>query len=382
MAIAVVGVRRVRFGNGELGNLPEELAFWGIKKPVVITDPGIKKTGLIEKLLQVLEKEKIPSAVFDGVEPEPPIEVVDAGVAFAKAQKCDGVIGFGGGSSLDSAKAIAAMLEQEGPARKYLGSNLISGKKRPLIQLPTTAGTGSEVTMAAIFFDSVQKLKIGMASPYLAADTAIVDPELSYGMPPFVTACGGLDALIHAVESYLSVKATPYTDVYALKSIELISANLREAFAAGAPKAREAMSLGSMLAGVSMGNAGGAAVHAFTYPVGGRHHVTHAVAIAMFIKPVLAFNIAGNPEKFANIAAAMGIDTRGLSKTAAAAKAVEAIEQLTSDLGLNKKMRDIGVTKAEIPELAKEVLGVTRLLNNNPRSITLEDALKIYEEAF
>jgi len=376
------GVKRVIFAPGSISVLPEELKALGVGKALLIVDKGIRQTGILDRVEALLSAAGIGFSTFDGVEPEPAMDVVDAGVRQFKENGCDAVVGLGGGSAMDSAKGIVAVADNGGTLRDFVGVNKVGGRSTKLVQVPTTAGTGSEVTLGAIFSDKANMLKIGVVSHHLLADTAIVDPELSYSMPQFLAACTGLDALIHALESFISVNSTPFTDVFAYEGIKLLTANLVEAHRNAGNEYKDRMSLGSLLAGMSMANAGGAAVHAFAYPVGGRHHVAHGLVNAILLVPVMKFNLGADVSKLARAATAMGIDVDGLTEKEAAAAAVRKMGDLCRQIGLDKKLRDIGVVEGELETMARDVLLVTRLLKNNPRQVDFESAYEIYKEAF
>jgi alcohol dehydrogenase len=247
------------------------------------------------------------------------------------------------------------------------------------ILVPTTAGTGSEVTPIAILSDYDEKLKKGIVSPYLFPAVAMLDAELTVGLPASVTAATGMDALIHAVEAYTSRNATPFTDMLALEAIRQIFRNIRTAFANGSNlEARGGMLEGSLLAGMAFANAGVTAVHAFAYPIGAEFHIPHGIANSIMLTAVMEFNMLGNLSKFAHMAGLFGENTRGLSERQAAQAAVQGLRTLAGDLKIPGSLTEFGVKDEHIPALAQGVMKVTRLLANNPRELTLEDAEEIY----
>ena len=299
-----------------------------------------------------------------------------------RKEGADVIIGFGGGSPLDIAKAVAVMATHEGPLTQYFGVDLVPGPGLPTVLVPTTAGTGSEVTPIAILSDEGEKLKKGIVSPYLFPSVALLDPELTVGLPPEVTAATGMDALIHAMEAYTSVNATSMTDLLALEAMELLYHNIRTAYAQGTHlKARAHMMEGSLLAGMAFANAGVTAVHAFAYPIGPEFHIPHGVANTLMLPHVMRFNMLGNVLKFGDMAEVFGFSTEGLDDMSAASLTIEAIERLSKDLRVPRRLSDFGVMEKDIPRLAQGVMKVTRLLANNPRTLRLKDAEEIYREA-
>ena len=375
--------KRIVFGLGSIEKVGAEVRGLKKKKVLVVTDPGIVQAGLLEPLKYSLQEANIPFALFDGVEPDPRLEVVRQCAEMGRKEGVEALIGYGGGSSLDIAKVAAVMLTNEGDLAQFFGIDLIPNPGLPVILIPTTAGTGSEVTPIAILSDTREKLKKGIVSPYLFPEVALLDPQLTVGLPPAVTAFTGLDALVHAIESYTSVNAFDLTDHLAFRAMELISDNLRTAYARGEDlEARSQMLEGSLLAGIAFANAGVTAVHAFAYPIGGEFHVAHGLANSIMLPDVMRFNLLGNLPKFADIGSALGLETEPLTDKEAALEALEAVEDLMADLNIPRRLRDLNIPREAIPTLAEGVMKVTRLLANNPRRITLEDARRIYEEAW
>jgi alcohol dehydrogenase class IV len=375
---------RILMGSGCIEQLGQEVKSLKGQKVLIVTDPGIVGAGLLEQARPSLIKAGIEEILFDQVEPDPRIVVVDQALSLLKAEKCDAVIGLGGGSSLDIAKLTAAMALNPGHISDYFGVDLLTRPGLPLVCIPTTAGTGSEVTPIAILSDEAEHLKKGVVSPYLFPGLALLDPVLTLGVPPMVTAFTGMDALIHAIEAYTSVNANDLTDHLAIRAIELISGHLLKAFARGEDlEARGKMLEGSLLAGMAFANAGVTAVHAFAYPLGGEfHHISHGLANSVMLLPVLRFNMLGNLAKFADIAAALGLDTDGLADRQSAEEGLEVIEELMMDLNIPLRLRDLKVPEEAIPGMSQGVMKVTRLLANNPRRVTLEDAERIYRNAW
>jgi alcohol dehydrogenase class IV len=374
--------KRILFGGGAVEKIGQEAQILKAKKALVITDPGIIQSGLLPAVEKPLQSVGISSAVFDGVEPDPKIEVVEKGVESAKREGIDLIIGLGGGSSLDIAKVTSVLVTNPGKIDSFLGIDLIPNPGVPLILVPTTAGTGSEVTPIAILSDTKEKLKKGVVSSYLFPEVAILDPKLTVGLPPSVTAFTGMDALTHAIESYISLNATDMTDLLAFRAMELIAKNLRMAYAYGENlMVRSAMMEGSLLAGMAFANAGVAAVHAFAYPLGGEFHIAHGLANTLMLPYVMRYNIIGCPHKFARMAKAFGEPVEGLSELDAAEAAVKFVERLSDDLRVPRRLRAVGIPESAVPQMAESAMKVTRLLVNNPRKITLEDAVAIYKSA-
>ncbi|HDM10140.1 MAG: iron-containing alcohol dehydrogenase [Deltaproteobacteria bacterium] len=373
---------RIVFGSGAINQLPSEIKSLGGGKVFLITDKGIVNAGLARKITDLLDNAKIKYSVFDAVEPDPRYEIVEKTLRILREEKTDLVLGLGGGSSIDIAKTTAALGLNRGPVSQYFGIDLIPKAGLPSIIIPTTAGTGSEVTPIAILSDEKEKLKKGIVSSHLFPSIALLDPDLTIGLPPNITASTGMDALIHAIEAYTSVNATSLTDLLAYRAMELLYQNIRAAYANGSNlEARSAMLEGSLLAGMAFANAGVTAVHAFAYPIGAEFHIPHGVANTLMLPHVMRFNLLGNVPKFARIAAAFGIPSAGMTILTMAEKAVEAIERLADDLKVPRHLKEFGIRQEHIPQLAEGVMKVTRLLANNPRTLTLQDAQEIYKAA-
>ncbi len=375
--------RRILFGAGSSEKTGTEAQLLKAKKVLIITDPGVIQAGLLEGIEKSLQSVGIPFAIFDGVEPDPRIEVVEKSVDKAKKEGINLIIGFGGGSSLDIAKVTSIMVANPGKIDSFFGIDLVPNPGVPVILIPTTAGTGSEVTPIAILSDTKEKIKKGIVSPTLFPEVALVDPKLTVGLPPSVTAFTGMDALTHAIEACYSVNATGLSDLLAIRAMELISKNLRMAYAYGENlSARSSMMEGSLLAGIAFANAGVGAVHAFAYPLGGEFHLAHGLTNTLMLPYVMRYNILGCPYKFATMANAFGEKVEGLSELDAAEAAVKFVERLSDDLRVPRRLRDVGIPEDAIPRLAEAAMKVTRLLANNPRKIAPEDAVAIYKSAY
>jgi alcohol dehydrogenase len=371
----IFGVDKVR----QLADLVKEL---GGRRVFLVADPGLQQSGIIEQLTAVLDADEIPYTVYDKVSPEPGLKLADQGVKLAKKNKADCVVGVGGGSALDIAKAVSILLTNGGKAEDYLGLGKIKKKGVPKIMIPTTAGTGAEVTFTAVFINEKTNSKGGMNGDPLYPDAAILDPSLTLSLPQHVTAATGIDAFTHALEAYVSTQAHLVSDMYGLEAIGLISANLRSAYANGDNlEARSAMLLGSLLGGKALATAGVGLVHAMAYPLGGMFNTAHGLANAVLLPYVVEYNIIGNPEKFAVIAQVMGYETEGLPVREAAQLAVDAIHQLNADVGIPPSLAALDIPADKIPEMAKIALTVTRPVENNPRKPTEDDVISVYEAA-
>ena len=377
------GAKKIIFGNGSLLTLAGHVKELNAQNPLVVIDKNLAKTDLLEKVANVLIPAGIKFTVYDKVEPEPPIELADEGAKIAVKNKCDIVIGIGGGSAMDVAKAIAVIATNKGAAADYIGLNKVPKNGLSKIMIPTTAGTGSEVTFTAVFVRRNLKKKEGMNSPYLYPELALLDPELTLSLPPVPTAQTGLDALCHAIESYTSVNSSPVSEMFSLEAIDLISENLRACVHDGKNiVARERMLLGSLYAGIGLANAGVTAVHSLSYPLGGKYGVGHGLANTMMLPAVMAFNLPAALEKFTDVAEAMGECVEGLPVREAAYLALEAVEALIEDCGVHASLAQFGIKEKDFPALADVAVTVARPLENNPRKLTKDDMIAIYAQAF
>ncbi len=377
------GAKKIVFGNGSFAGMAEHLAELQVSRPLVVLDGNLAGTGFGKKVSDIMEKAKISFVLYDRAVPEPPIELADEGVKLALKKKCNGVVGIGGGSAMDLAKAIAVLATNRGKAEDYLGLNKVPGPGLPTIMIPTTAGTGSEVTFTAVFIRKKLKKKEAMNSPYLYPELALLDPELTLTLPPHATATTGIDALCHAIESYTSIIASPMSETMSLEGIRLISENLRTAVHDGTNiEAREAMLLGSLYAGLGLANAGVTAVHSISYPLSGKYGVSHGLGNTIMLPRVMAFNLPGAQEKFVDIAEIMGEIVDDLPLREAAYLSVEAVESLIEDCGVFTTLEELGIPEEDFPELAKSAMTVARPLANNPCKMTPEDMVEIYQECY
>lgn len=374
---------RIRFGVDSIKDLATIVKDLGGTKVFLVVDPGIKKSGIVEKVIQPLKDAKVDFEQYDDITPEPGLRLADKGAKLAKKAGADCVVGVGGGSAMDVAKAISILLTNGGKAEDYIGLGKIKKPGVPKIMVPTTAGTGAEVTFTAVFINEKTKSKGGMNGDPLYPDAAILDPALTLSMPPHVTAATGMDAFIHALEAYISTQAHTISEMYSLEAIDLISRNISLAYANGNNlEARSAMLMGSLLAGKGLATAGVGLVHAMSYPMGGMFGIPHGLANAVLLPYVMAYNIIGCPEKLAVVADLMGVNTDDMSVKEAAQAAVEVIYDLNSDVGIPLSLAEINIPKDKIPEMADIALTVKRPVENNPRQPSREDVIQIYEIAY
>lgn len=390
--------QKIVFGPGAIQQLNEVLQDFKAKRIFVITDPGIKKAGILDSVLSVLEKGDFQVEVFAEAQAEPSIEMVLECFEFAGSKlDTDLIIGLGGGSSIDLAKVTALLMAHGGNPRDYFGEHQVPGPIAPLIAIPTTAGTGSEVTSVAVVTDTENQLKVGISDNHLRPAVALLDPELTVNLPAYVTACTGIDALAHAVEAYtakpyssieteekiLFQGALPISDALALRSIELVAENLTIAVRQGGNmEARTNMLLASLLAGMAFSNAGTALSHALAYPIGGLVKSPHGEVTGLMLPYVMEFNALVAQDKMIQIARAFGIQTDKLNKSEAAQAASEATLQLVKDIGLPTTLEQIGIKEEHIKEIANKTLGISRLIRNNPRVPTGKDLEELVRKAF
>ena len=369
-------------GFGAAERLGPEAKGIGATRTLVVTDKGVIDSGIGKRIKELLEKEGIGVECYDQVMADPDIVCFEACLEMAKKQKFDLIVGVGGGSSMDIASITSVLLTNPGTVYDYLGINLVKNPGIPTILIPTTAGTGAEVTPNAILTDTKEKLKKAVVSPYILPRVAMIDPMLTVSMPPSVTSSSGIDALTHAVESYTSNNATILTDLFAKEAMVMIGRSLRTAVAHGNNlKARYDMAIGSLYAGISLANAGVTAVHALAYPLGGTFNVAHGIANGLLLPYVMEFNVLGNIPKFAKIAQFLGEKIDHLPLLEQAYQAPKAVKAIYRDLKIPQSLTELKVPKEGIPAMAKAAINVTRLMGNNPRTMTVQDVERIYERA-
>ncbi len=356
--------------------------FPAVKKALVVTDTGFLRTGLIAPITASLEAAGVQCTLWSDVVADPPEAVVLKAAADARTATVDLVIGLGGGSSMDVAKLIAVLAAGAQPLSGMYGIGNVQGPRLPLLQIPTTAGTGSEVTPISIVTTG-ETTKMGVVSPKLYADLVILDAELTVGLPPKVTAATGIDAMVHAIEAYTSrLKKNPLSDMLALQALRLLSGNLLTACEDGGNlEARQNMLLGAMLAGQAFSNAPVAAVHALAYPIGGIFHVPHGLSNALVLPHVLRYNVSHAAHLYAEMAAIVAPDATG-STEARSHALITAMEAMAQRVGIETRLRDVGIGEQDIDRLADDAMLQTRLLTNNPRELSRADAHAIYTAAW
>lgn len=371
-------------GPGCLANLPQEIRGLGATKAMIFADPGVIKAGLLDTLLDALKGVRLEYTVYSEIRPEPASAVGDRAVQALRDSGAELVIGIGGGSCLDIAKASAVLCRNGGSVGDYLnltGTKKLQHKGLPKILIPTTAGTGAEVTDIAVF--ALESTKDVLTHPYLLADLAVVDPELTHSLPPAVTASTGVDALTHAVEAVISVNASPLTDPLALEAIRKIGAHLRTAVWHGKnAAARTEMSYGSLLAGLGFYNAGVSGVHALAYPLGGLFKIPHGESNAVLLPYVFDFIWPACVDRMQLIARALDIPSAGRSQRETAIAAVKAMQELVRDVGLATSLRHYDIRREDLPRLAEDAVKQTRLLARSPMPLGLEGILRIYGNAW
>ncbi len=373
---------RLRFQSGGIQSLGEEVKALGGKKVFLVTDPGVKNSGLLDRAIKPLQKEGIPYVVFDEVEPNPSSQVVEKGIALLKQNGCDFLVALGGGSAIDAAKAIGILATHPEPIFKYEGANKVTNPILPLIAVPTTAGTGSEVTGASVITDKARKYKASIRSPYLIPKVALLDPELLLTLPPPILAATGMDAYTHAYESFVSPVTNPVSQALAFDSMRLINRNLRRLYAnPDNLEAAEAMMAASTMAGMAFFNGRVGIVHAMAHPMGGHFNVPHGVANAILLPFCMEYTRLAVPDLFSRIAEAMDEDVRGLSMEAASKKAAEAVRNLSADIHIPKAMRDVGVKKEALDLMTKDAV-TSGIHITTPRKVSGEDMKAIYEAAY
>lgn len=356
-----------------------------------VTQQGLKRLFLVSStpvlpalngLLQRFKESGITLVQAPLIDREPTVSMFDEVLSVARSERIDGVIGVGGGSAIDVAKLVAALTASKQTAPEVFGIGLLQSRSLPLVCLPTTAGTGAEVSPNAILLDESDELKKGVVSPHLVPDAAFIDPLLTLSVPPAVTAATGLDALTHCIEAYANKFAHPVVDVHALQGIRLISGNLERAVRDGRDtEARGAVALGSFYGGLCLGPVNTAAVHALAYPLGGQYHIAHGVSNAVLLPNVIRFNCTAVPERYADVAVALGVERDG-SHERTAEKGVEFLIELSQACGVPQHLAELGVPRTAIPSLAQSAMQVTRLLKNNPRPMEERDAVEIYEATY
>jgi alcohol dehydrogenase class IV len=376
----------ILFGMDTISQIGQEAKKLGAGRVLLVTGPRVKAAGILEKAVSFLKGESISVevAVEDRDTPEPATTVVEEVAEIARKGNFDVIVGLGGGSILDVAKMASALLTHPGKTKDYFGKEKVPKRGKPTIIVPTTSGTGAEVTKHAIFLDRESNVKKAVASSNLLPDVAIIDPMLTVSCPPPVTASAGIDAFLHAAEPFLSKMANPITDAMSLEAISITSRWLGPAFADGQDlDARYYMSLGSLMSGMVLNNSGTSLVHAMAYPVGGEHHTPHGVTLSALVVACFDYIRVSKQEKMVRLGRAMGEPVDGLPPREASARTLDAIRHLIQSVGLPASLKDLKITdKGKIPRWAVEAHKEQRLLSRSPRILSIEDIEKIYENAF
>lgn len=379
-AITLLQPQKIVFGTGCTEQFCEDYLKMGFKRLFILTAPPI--VPLIQPMVDKLTGEGVSIEIFDRIMQEPSVTDFKNILEVARHFKADSVIGVGGGSVLDITKLVAALIDSDQQVEDLFGTGFVKKRGCWFACMPTTAGTGSEVSPNAILLDERDKLKKGIVSPYLIADVAYVDPQLTVTVPPKVTAETGMDALTHCIEAYTNKFAHPAVDMYALMGIKLIAENLLRAVKNGQDmEAREALLLGSLYGGLCLGPVNTAAVHALSYPLGGEFHLSHGLANAVLLPSVMKFNCSANLKKYAEVALACGA-VQGANEDETAQNGVEFVTQLSKDCGIPTKLTELGIPHEAVDRMAKAAMEVQRLLKNNPRTVTKADAKAIYESLY
>jgi alcohol dehydrogenase class IV len=374
---------RILFGEGKSKEIGAICAEAGYKKVFVVTDSNIGKTAMLTDLCEHIRSAGLECSVCDKAATDPTIELVDETTAEAKRCDADAVIALGGGSPIDLGKAVAVLQTNEGSVRDYLfgGTKSVSRPGKPFIAIPTTAGTGSEMTSSAVVTDLQNNIKLSVTHDLLLPKTAVIDPLLHVGMPPLVTAFTGVDALTHAIESYTSRNAAPFSDTLGIAAIKMIGENIRTAVSDGSDiAARTNMAIASTMAGVAFLNGGLGVVHGIAQSMGGLHHTPHGIANALILPYAMERNCVGNLKKFRDIAIALGEDTDGLSPREAARASVEAVFDLIEDVRLPSTLGEVGVTERDFAPIIEGTMGY-RLLAMNPCTLYEKDIEDILRRA-
>ena len=379
-AITLLQPQKIVFGTGCIQTFVEDYKKMGLKRLYVLTAPPIRP--LIEEAMDALTSAGVSIEVFQDIVAEPTVNDFKGILEKARCFQADSVVGVGGGSVLDVTKLVAAFINSEQQVEDCFGTGFIQKKGLWFACLPTTAGTGSEVSPNAILLDERDHLKKGIVSPFLIADAAYVDPKLTWTVPAKVTADTGMDALTHCIEAYTNKFAHPSVDIYALQGIRLISANLERAVKDGKDvEAREALAFGSLYGGLCLGPVNTAAVHALSYPLGGEFHIPHGLSNAILLPSVMKFNMPANIKRHAEVAIALGCKP-GNTDEETAQKGVDFIYRLAAGVGIPDKLTALNIPQTAVDGMAKAAMQVQRLLKNNPREVTEQDARDIYNSLY
>lgn len=370
---------RIVYGAGCIRQLPDEIRQMKHERPLIVTDKGLIAAGIVKRITDILEEAKIEYEIYDGIQPNPRDTTVMEAARFAEEKKIDMMIAIGGGSSMDTAKAVGVILKEGGEIGDYEGLGKVSEPITDLIAIPTTVGTGSEVTFWSVITDTKRHFKMSVGSPLIAARLALVDPDLVETLPPSIVAATGMDALTHAIEGYTGKLSEPITDACGIYAIEMIGRNIRNAVYNSDKDARGKLLMGSLIAGICFGNSDIAGVHCMGEAMGGLYDMPHGVSMAIMLPHVMEYNYVACIDKFVNIARALGENVDGLDKRAAAHKAVDAVYKLNEDLQI-PTFSQVGGREEDIDELAKRA-SVNVSVDSNPRKADVAAFRKMFCEA-
>jgi alcohol dehydrogenase class IV len=387
------------FGPEAVEQLGELAARYAYRRVLVVTDPPLVQAGLLDRVREPLIKAGIAVEAFDGGEPEPSFRIVAGVMETARRFEPDAVLGLGGGSNIDLAKMVSVVIAHGGEPHLYIGDNKVPGPVTPIIAVPTTAGTGSEISASCVMTDDANQIKVGILSHFMRPRLAVVDPRMTLSCPKKVTADSGIDALTHAIEAFTAVDnenfdlpagestiyqgRNPMGDMIAERAIALVGKHLvRAVNEPNNLEARTGMALAATLAGMAFSNVGVALVHALEYPLGGAVHCSHGAGNGLLLPYVMRFNSPGRELEFARIASLLGHDTCGLTLDEAAEEAIRAVEDLRRAIGIPARLRDLGVREEQLSVFAEKALGIKRILRVNPRMPTKEDLVGILQAAW
>ncbi|WP_134701144.1 iron-containing alcohol dehydrogenase [Ammoniphilus sp. YIM 78166] len=373
---------KVVWGRGLSNNTGEILKPYVQRKLLIVTDQGVRNANLLQGIESSLNERNIDYCIFDQVEPNPSAEIVDRGTIVLRETNCDAVLGVGGGSSIDTAKGIAAMANNEGKILDYEGVGKLRNPAIPLFAIPTTAGTGSEVTNSTVVTNKQTSFKAAVISPYMLPIIAILDPMLTINLPQSITAATGMDALTHAIESYTSKQATPVSKSFAISAVKIIGENLRKSYFVGTDvESRENMLLASMMAGAAFAQSRLGNVHAISHTFGGVFNIPHGIANATLLPFVMKYNLPACPNEMSDIAAALGKDISGRSAEEAAYLAIEAVQEMNRDFEIPHNIKDLGVSLDYLPQLVEDSMRSGNVFVN-PRLTRAADIQAIIENAY
>lgn len=370
----------LEFGSGVLSKLPEEIQKLKAKRIALLTIKPLLK--IVDPIIQELQGKGIESIIDTSLELEPSFADLDRVMKIISPLQPDLIVGIGGGTVLDVAKLVAALVNHDQSLQDIIGIGMLTARNTKLICMPATSGTGSEVSPNAILVDDADGQKKGIISPYLLPDVVLVDPTLTMSVPASITAATGLDAFVHCMEAYTNKYATPFIDMFAKEGMKLIADNLLTAIQDGTNlEAREKVALGSLYGGFCLGPVNTAAVHALAYPLGTTFHLAHGLSNALMMPYVMEFNLSANPQKYAEVSRIMGVTSSG-DDVEIASEGIVKIKNWVESCGIPLRLSNFNIPASSIPALAEDALKVQRLLKNNPRHVSLEDAIEIYKSAY